>query len=82
MANFELKENQITIFKNSRKKEGDNLPDYTGKLNYNGVIRDVSLWVKEGKNGKFFSGVHKEEWKKEVSKEQETVNNPDDTLPF
>jgi hypothetical protein len=82
---MDLKENSIVIFKNSKKQQ-EKQPDYTGKLNINGEIKDVSLWVKEGKSGKFFSGPIKEEWKpseqpKNIN-EVPTPSNNDDDLPF
>jgi len=83
---MEIKENQITIFKNTKKAEGSKQPEYTGKLNVGGIIKDVSLWVKEGKNGKFFSGLIKDEWKPtqqaEAPQETPSIAPTEDDLPF
>lgn len=47
--------NRGAIFKNDRK-EKDTHPDYRGKINVDGVDKEISLWVKESKDGKkFFS---------------------------
>ena len=42
------------LFKNDRK-ERDNQPDYTGKINVGGVEKRLAAWIKEGKNGKYMS---------------------------
>jgi hypothetical protein len=83
---FELKENQITIFKNSKKEAGTKQPDYTGKLKINGELKDVSLWIMESEKGtKWFNGSIKEEYKKDANKEPERIvseNENSDDLPF
>lgn len=80
MAN-ETKLNSGAIFKND-KKTADNHPDYRGKINVDGVNKDISLWVKTSANGiKYFSVSIKEEWvgnKTDVQAPQ--VENDD--LPF
>lgn len=42
------------LFKNDRK-ENENQPGYTGKIEIDGIEYRLSAWVKEGKKGKFFS---------------------------
>lgn len=42
------------LFKNDRK-ENENQPGYTGKIEIDGTEYRLSAWVKEGKKGKFFS---------------------------
>jgi hypothetical protein len=74
--------NTIVIFKNN-KRQKDTHPEYTGKINVEGKEYDISLWVKEGKNGKFFSGTIKEPYKKEpeLKSFSEKINTEND-LPF
>ena len=62
---MEQRENTGAIFKNDKK--ADNHPEYKGKLNYKGEEIEIALWVKEGKNGKFFSAKLSEPFKKEES---------------
>ena len=69
MAQFELKENKVAIFKNSDKKE-DKHPDYKGHLNLKGELIDIALWLSTAKNGtKYFSGLVSEPFKKDAVKQ-------------
>lgn len=47
--------NRWVLFKNDRK-DRETSPDYTGTLNVDGVEYFLNAWLKDGKNGKFFSG--------------------------
>ena len=48
--------NRGVLFRNQKKQVGDNRPDYTGRINVNGVDAFISGWVKESRAGdKFLS---------------------------
>jgi len=52
---YEIKPGNGSIFRNQYKKE-DKHPDYKGQVRTpDGQLLDVACWLKEGKNGKFFS---------------------------
>ena len=70
--------NTGAIFKNDKK--ADNHPDYKGKINVKGEDFDIALWVKDGKNGKFFSAKISEPFKKDVF--SEGLDQPKTDLPF
>lgn len=77
---MENKLNTGAIFKNTNKK-ADNHPDYKGKVNVNGKEMEVALWVKQGKNGSFFSASFSEPY---VAQEERRPigDSIDDDLPF
>lgn len=75
---MENKLNTGAIFKNTNKK-ADNHPDYKGKVNVNGKEMEVALWVKQGKNGSFFSASFSEPY---VAPAQNDPVIANDDLPF
>jgi hypothetical protein len=74
--------NTAVIFKNN-KKEKDTHPEYRGTVNVEGKEYEISLWVKDGKAGKFFSGKIQEPFKKETELKSfsDKINSGPD-LPF
>ena len=76
---YQQKENAGIIFKNDRK-EKETHPDYTGTINVAGKDWQISLWVKEGKKGKFFSASIKEPYVKDA--QPKTFTSPKEDLPF
>ena len=76
--------NRVVIFKNN-KKEKESHPDYTGTVNVEGKEYTISLWVTDGKSGKFFSGSIAEPYKKmeNTSDKIKRDNEKNDSdLPF
>jgi hypothetical protein len=85
MENVKL--NSAIIFKNDNAT--GNQPSYRGTINVDGRELEISLWIKEGKAGKFFSGKIQEPFKKEkeaADKElksfSEKVGKDSSGLPF
>lgn len=78
MSNYD-NTNRGALFKKTDRKN-DKQPEYDGPLNVGGVEYQISAWVREGKNGKFFSLSVKP---KEERKESAGGAVPfDDSMPF
>ena len=86
--------NTAVIFKNN-KKENEKHPDYRGTINVDGKELEISLWIKEGKAGKFFSGKIKEPYQKnpnnleamqnqlkEIENTSDKIRNESSGIPF
>ena len=78
MSNYTPKEGQGSLFKND-KKNNEKSPEYTGNIFVNGKEMRLSVWVKQGKSGKFFSVQISEKLTKTNSSEPTSEN---DNLPF
>lgn len=91
MSGFEMREGQMFIFSND-KRENENQPSHTGNLKLNGKEMQVSCWVKDGKNGRFFSckvqekGAFSKNNSNNGNQQQQddngSDNNFDDDIPF
>ena len=77
---MENKTNTGAIFKND-KKTNEKQPDYRGKVNVNGKEMEVALWVKQGKNGSFFSASFSEPYVPQDERKP-IGDSIDDDLPF
>ena len=76
--------NSGALFKNERSTN-EKAPQYTGKINVGGKEFRLAAWVKEGKNGKFFSLKVSEFENKEPPKPQSAASVFDDLnddIPF
>ena len=83
---YEMKEGSGSLFKNTRKTT-ETHPDYNGSIMVNGKEHWLSAWVKEGKNGKFFSVSIGQEKKPKGFTEAGSNELPkhtieDDSVPF
>lgn len=62
MADFEMKDNTFTLFRNS-KKEKESQPDYQGDMMWKGEKIRISGWLNESKSGtKYIKGQAQEPW--------------------
>lgn len=43
--------NSGALFKNNKKEEGSNQPDYNGECEIDGIKRRISAWLKTSKSG-------------------------------
>lgn len=72
---METKVNSGAIFKNDKKAK-ETHPDYRGKVNVEGKEFELSLWLKESKNGlKYFSVAVSEPWVTAQNQNQNTNQN-------
>jgi hypothetical protein len=72
------------MYKNNRKEEGTNQPDYRGFCHIDGKEYETSGWIREGRNGKFISYAMKP--RREESKKYQNFTYEDRTekpdVPF
>ena len=83
MAEFEHKQNTGSIFKNSYKQQ-DNHPDYKGRMNVDGKLYDIALWVKrpDGKDPFFSMSIQEPYVKPEQQSTESAPIEEKNDLPF
>jgi hypothetical protein len=79
---YETKAGDVSIFKNNT--ENPKAPQYTGTcIAPDGTTYRISLWVKEGAKGKFFSGRMETPMQKVANQSFDPFNlSSDESLPF
>jgi hypothetical protein len=78
---YETKPGDVSIFKNTT--ENPKAPQYTGTcIAPDGTTYRISLWVKEGAKGKFFSGRMETPTAPKLISSFYTFNPSSDDLPF
>lgn len=73
----EQKDMTGVLFRNDRKTQ-PNHPEYTGNCTIDGKPFWINAWLKEGKNGKFFSF----SFRARDEQDQRTSAKNDDDTPF
>ena len=81
---YEHREGSGSLFRNTKKEEGSRQPDYRGDAMVNGVVMELSAWIKEGSGGKFFSlSIKPKEAREEKpAKVASKFDSLEDDLPF
>jgi len=68
--------NRGVLFK-AQEKKSEKSPDYTGKINVDGVDKDLSGWIKKSKNGNIFLSLSvKEPYNKEPDNSTSNEETP------
>ena len=72
---YEINNNSGSLHGNDRKQK-PNHPDFTGKAVIDGVLYYVAGWVKQGKNGEWFSLSFTDAAEADAKKQQNTASAP------
>ena len=79
MSNYD-NTNKGVLFKNDRR-ESDNHPHYTGKINIGGQEKRLAAWLKEGQKGKFMSLQISEYQEKQAAPQPAQQPDPQQQMP-
>lgn len=78
MMAFEIQDGQVYIFRNKYHDEAKNTPTHRGELKTpDGQLLQISLWVYEGKNGKYFQGQVQEKQERTAPPKQVNISSED-----
>jgi hypothetical protein len=79
---FQQKPGGFALFRNIRKKEGSDQPDYQGEgLDTDGTPIEIAAWIKDGAKGKFMACQMKPKTATQPPKAP-VINDDDDSIPF
>ena len=82
MSDYQQKPGSWNLFRNNRK-ENEKQPDYRGTITLeDGTALELSAWLKEGKNGKFFSGTVREPYQKPAESAPPPATADEEDCPF
>ena len=82
MSDYQQKPGSWNLFRNN-KKTADNQPDYRGTITLeDGTVLELSAWLKEGKNGKFFSGTVRQPYQKPAESAPPPPPAAEEDCPF
>lgn len=81
--NMENQDNSGALFRNDKKVQGSNQPDYTGNITINGERKRLAAWIKESKAGNKFMSIQLSEFNNEQGNQAAPKQaQEDDDLPF
>jgi hypothetical protein len=80
-VSYEERDNSGSIFRVADKK-GEKFPDYEGKAMIDGKLKWVSMWIKEGKKGKFYSIAFKDRDALDKPKVVNRARTEEDDIPW
>jgi uncharacterized protein (DUF736 family) len=80
---MENQDNSGALFRNDKKVQGSNQPDYTGNITINGERKRLAAWIKESKAGNKFMSIQLSEFNNEQGNQAAPKQaEADDDLPF
>ena len=80
---MENQDNSGALFRNDKKVQGSNQPDYTGYLIIDGERKRLAAWIKESKAGNKFMSIQLSEYNNEQGNQAAPKQaQEDDDLPF
>ena len=81
---MENKNNSGALFRNDKKVEGSNQPDYTGNITIDGERKRLAAWIKQSQAGNKFMSIQISEFNEQGNQNQQGQSQAqaDDDLPF
>lgn len=81
---MENKNNTGVLFRNDKKVEGSNQPDYTGYTIIENERKRLAAWIRESKAGQKYMSIQISEFNEQGNQTQQSQSQAqaDDDLPF